>query len=72
LAFLSGCEYQEGGPSGYSQPMTLCFKLRNVNRENILPEKNNRIILEAKAKGEIDCPREDVLWFDWYDPSITF
>jgi len=75
LAFRAGCECEQGGPSGYCQPMTLCFKLAGVKKleESELkgvPEKANEIYLKAKAAGKVDCPRENILKFQWIDSDV--
>ncbi len=79
MAALSGCETEQGGPSGHCQPMTLCFKLSHVDKRACLEESGgqrglksivNAYYEEAQKKGEIDCPREDVLFFDWYDEDV--
>ena len=72
LAARSGCRYEEGGPSGHSQPMTLCFKLAGVDRTRMPASVAlNRLYDAAKARGEIHCPREDVLLFHWQEPDIV-
>ena len=64
LAVLSGCEQEFGNEDGYCQPMTTCFKLSNVDKERMPKrEEINRLYDEAKAKGEINCLRENVLYF---------
>jgi hypothetical protein len=71
LAVVSGCEFEQGGPSGHCQPMTLCFKLSHVDTHRLAPrDEMQRLYQEAVANGEIDCPREDVLMFDWIDPDV--
>jgi hypothetical protein len=64
LAVKSGCEYEYGNDEALCQPMTLCFKVSGVDTDR-LPERAGINVLydEAKAKGEIQCPRENVLWF---------
>ena len=58
LAFRSGCVCEQGGPSGHCQPMTLCFKLGGVSREQMPDRKEiSRLYDEAKARGDIRCPR---------------
>ena len=71
LAARAGCPFEFGGESGYCQPMTLCFKLGKVDRVR-KPEGKviTQMYLDAKARGEIDCPREDILAFDWYAPDV--
>ncbi len=71
LAAKAGCEFEIGGPDGYAQPMTLCFKLSHVDRERMPKrEELNRLYLEAKANGIISNPREDVLIFNTHEPDI--
>ena len=71
LAARAGVPYEQGGPSGHCQPMTLCFKLSHVDRAR-MPDRQTitRLYHEAKARGEIECPREDVLWFTWLDDDV--
>lgn len=64
LAVLAGCPAQFGNEEGFCQPMTTCFKLGDVDRSRMPGHPEiNRLYDEAKARGEIDCLREDVLWF---------
>jgi hypothetical protein len=45
--------------------MTLCFKVRGVDRSRMPSrEEINRIYDEVKKAGNLDCPRENLLWFD--------
>lgn len=71
LAVLAGCEYEQGGPTGHCQPMTLCFKLANVDADR-MPSRGEITELYRKAQeaGEIHCLREDVLMFDWFEPDV--
>ncbi|RLE81218.1 MAG: FAD-dependent oxidoreductase [Thermoprotei archaeon] len=65
VAASAGAPFEKGrNVDGLMQPMTLNFDLANVDQK-MLPsrEELNRAYREAKAKGEITCPREDVLWF---------
>lgn len=72
LAFRAGCAFEQGGPSGHCQPMSLCFKLRGVERNRVPDiETINRLFNEAKARGEINNPRENVLIFDWLEPEVV-
>ena len=65
LAVRAGAEYEQGRPEdGLSQPMTLMFRMAGVDEQRIPPrEEINALYDEAKAAGEIDNPRENVLWF---------
>jgi len=71
LAARAGCGIEFGGPTGHCQPMTLCFKLAGVDCGR-MPERGeiSRLYNEAKRRGEIDCPREDVLMFDWLGDDV--
>ncbi|MFH1568625.1 MAG: FAD-dependent oxidoreductase, partial [Gemmatimonadota bacterium] len=71
LAFRAGCRCEQGGPSGHCQPMTLCFKLGGVDvgRMPGRPEIN-RLYDEARARGEVDCPRENILLFHWFEADV--
>ena len=66
LAVMAGCPYHLGRPDGLCQPMTLCFRIGNVD----LPvfRKNRQIMQEKyrqfRSEGKIQNPREDVLIFD--------
>lgn len=79
LAALAGCEFEEGGPSGYCQPMTLCFKLENVKKVDRanwaggegMRTRLNAVYREAKERGELDHPREDVLTFSWLADDVV-
>lgn len=64
LAALAGCPFDFGNSENYAQPMSTCFKLFGVDRDRI-PDKAEitRLYEQAKANGEIDCPRENVLFF---------
>ncbi len=71
LALLSGCRCEFGNEEGYCQPMTLCFKLSGVDAD-IMPvrEEISRLYNEAKARGEVDCPRENILWFLTHEKDV--
>lgn len=66
LAYLTGFKTQLGRTSdNLCQPMTLCFRLSNVDKEEYEKEKNKIDILykQFKKEGKIKNPREDVLRF---------
>ena len=71
LAAKAGCEIEYGNDDGYCQPMTLCFKLAGVDKGRI-PKRStlNELYDSAKAAGEINCPRENVLWFDTLEDDV--
>jgi hypothetical protein len=71
LAAMAGCAFEQGGPSGHCQPMTLCFKLSHVERGRVPWDRLNELYIDAKDNGEINCPREDVLHFTWLDDDVV-
>ena len=74
LAVLSGCEAMIGNEDGLCQPMTTCFKLSGIDRSRF-PDRAgiNAIYNEVKERGEITCPRENVLWFNtWSGETVHF
>lgn len=70
LAVLAGSEAMFGNDEGFCQPMTTCFKLSGIDR-SLYPDYGeiSRLYNLAKAAGEIDCPRENVLWFETLEPD---
>jgi hypothetical protein len=51
--------------------MTTCFKLADVDVARMPPGSEiTRLFLAAKAAGEIDCPRENVLLFHCLEPDV--
>jgi len=73
VAARAGCDVEYGGPSGYCQPMTLCFKLSNVKsdiEQHVTRAELTKLYEEAKVRGEIDCPRENVLLFHWLEKDV--
>jgi hypothetical protein len=64
LSAFAGCEYKLGrDKDNFCQPMTLCFRIAKVDKSKLDPDLINRKYLEAKEKGFITNPREDVLIF---------
>ena len=77
LAAKAGCEIEVGNQDGFCQPMTTCFKLENINFDDSDPEnitnlrkQLTKVYLAAKASGEVDCPRENILMFTTNDPTV--
>lgn len=64
------CEYGRS-QDGLAQPMTLCFRVGGVDTDR-MPDRQelNRLYDEARARGEIDCPRENLLWFPSVHPGF--
>jgi hypothetical protein len=75
LAALAGCDIEFGRPAdGLCQPMTLCFRIAGVDMTAYAGEtfyhwghplrlEIDRVYQDAKTRGEITNPREDVLIF---------
>jgi len=65
VAVMAGAPYEKGRKEdGLTQPMTLNFRMGGVDIDR-MPSRDqiNKIFEEAKAKGEIAIPRENVLYF---------
>lgn len=64
LAARAGCECEYGNEDNLCQPMTLCFKVSGVDADRMPDRAEISALYDiAKAKGEMQCPRENVLWF---------
>ena len=67
LANLAGFPYKVGRESdGLCQPMTLCFRLANVDAEGYqkIKAEVNELYSKFQAEGKITNPRENVLVFN--------
>ena len=65
LAYMSDCSFRLGRmEDNLCQPMTLCFRLANVDVDKINRAEINKLYKEKKNAGEIKNPREDVLMFN--------
>ena len=66
LSAMSGCDYRLGREQdNLCQPMTLCFRLSNVNVERFYEQADEiqKKYKQFKAEGKISNPRENVLFF---------
>lgn len=73
LSFMSGCSYKVGRESdGLCQPMTLCFRMGNIDRNKFNEEVKeiNPLYKKLFAEGKFKNPREDVLLFHTTIDSI--
>ncbi len=73
LAVLAGCPYRVGREEdGLCQPMTLCFRLGNVDIDRFLEEKPaiNPLYQQWQAEGKIKNIRENVLVFRNVAPGV--
>ncbi|MDD5897303.1 MAG: FAD-dependent oxidoreductase [Clostridia bacterium] len=66
LAVMAGCPFQLGREDNLCQPMTLCFRIGNVDIPTF--RKNSALMQEKykefQAAGKIKNPRENVLVFN--------
>ena len=65
LAFFSGTPTEKGRKEdGLAQPMTLNFRMADVDIERMpTRQEMTAAYVAAKGRGEIQCPREDILIF---------
>ena len=66
LAALAGCPFRLGREKdGLCQPMTLCFRVGNVDMERFTEERPliNPLYARWREEGRLQNPREDVLIF---------
>lgn len=73
LAAIAGCSFRLGRPAdSLCQPMTLCFRLGNVDMESYRAHRAeiNPLYKKMQAAGEIKNPREDVLIFGTRIPGV--
>lgn len=68
VSYLAGCEYKIGRDiDNLCQPMTLCFRIANVDMTKYDREKSKAMVnakyKEYREKGLIKNPRENVLTF---------
>ncbi|NMA95200.1 MAG: FAD-dependent oxidoreductase [Clostridiales bacterium] len=73
IAHMAGVPCKKGSEDSiHGQPMTMCFRVANVDREN-MPSRNeiNRLYTEAVKRGEVNNPRENVLMFDTLQDDVV-
>jgi hypothetical protein len=65
LAALAGCKFDMGDENGNCQPMTLCFRLGNVDVESFFASRERLKIAHQQSleAGELINPRENILVF---------
>ncbi len=73
LAARAGARVEQGREGdGLVQPMTLCFRMGGVETKRMPGRKEiAELYRAAKAAGEVDNPREDVLYFWTMHPGIV-
>lgn len=74
LAYLCGVPCEQGREKdGFCQPMTLCFRVANVDAarfKTVTNQKLNEIYHQYQSEGKTRNPREDVLYFHTVSPSV--
>ncbi len=72
IAAWSGAPFEIGRQEDNAcQPMTLNFRMANVKTSDIPPAREiNRLYDQAKERGEIENPRENVLSFRSVHPDV--
>lgn len=74
LAVMSGCPYHLGRPGDeLCQPMTLCFRLGNIDTEAFFAHRKeiNEVYARWQAEGRTDNPRENVLTFRTLNKGVV-
>lgn len=73
LAYRAGVPCDVGREAdGQTQPMTLNFRMANVDVDRMPPGAEiNGLYDAAKAAGRVDCPRENVLIFYAIQPDVV-
>ncbi|OGF45184.1 MAG: hypothetical protein A2452_12540 [Candidatus Firestonebacteria bacterium RIFOXYC2_FULL_39_67] len=73
LSAAAGAKIEIGRPEdSLCQPMTLCFRIGGVKQNlpgPVLGKQLNEILFNAKKNGEVEQPRENVLFFDTLIPG---
>ena len=72
LAALAGAPFEFGNEEGCCQPMTTCFKMCGVDW-SLMPPENviNEIFRQARDRGEVECCRENVLFFRFMGEDVV-
>lgn len=65
LAAQAGCPFQLGREDNLCQPMTLCFRIGNVDIDKYLANRDlmQKLYKQFQSEGRIKNPRENVLVF---------
>jgi len=71
IAALAGCPTVKGRPQdGLTQPLTACFHVGGVDLDAMPPGADMTAAYRAaRERGEVDCPREDVLYMRTVHPG---
>ncbi len=71
LVALSGLDFYLGRESdGLCQPLTLNFRLANVDTARFDKKAANELYKKLQSEGKLRCPRENILVFKYADDNI--
>ncbi len=71
LIALAGLDFHLGRESdGLCQPLTLCFRLANVDTDKFDKKAANELYLKLQGEGKLRNPRENILVFKYPDGNI--
>ena len=72
VAYMAGVPCKKGREEdGFCQPMTMCFRVAGVDRSKLPGRQEiNEIYKDAVLRGEINNPRENVLFFDTVQSDV--
>lgn len=73
VAFSAGCPTRLGREDGWCQPMTLCFRMGNVDMETFRKNHGdiNKLYAQFRKEGKLKNPREDILTFELPLPGVV-
>jgi ribulose 1,5-bisphosphate synthetase/thiazole synthase len=72
VATLAGAMIEKGrSADGLMQPMTLNFRVGGIDTARMPSrEEISQLFVAAKERGDVECPRENVLWFYTNQPGV--
>lgn len=73
LSAFAGFPYHVGREDGLCQPMTLCFRIGNIDQEKFDQDERRRaqdLYKQYQAEGKITNPRENILIFKHAMPDV--
>lgn len=73
LSAFAGFPYHVGREDGLCQPMTLCFRIGNIDQEKFDQDERRRaqdLYKQYQAEGKITNPRENILIFRHAMPDV--
>ncbi len=72
LSAFAGCQFNLGREDGLCQPMTLCFRLSNIDVEEFYKNfaRIQKVYSEWQKAGKTDNPRENILVFKTLNKNV--